>query len=562
MEPKKTDYSIFLSLDQEPPIEFENPFIWIYPSNSSWNDFGLQTECWIKIFENKKVIFRQKARIAFVEKKGSPFKELSAILQERSSSYLEGEHLPIFFTLLGEMQDYRNIVSQLGLEKANKILSQLNDLALIKQTEKNLPWLEKAYSSKQFNDSFIRNSEMFFAFNNAGHILNGLEEERLDTISERLELSFKLDGFENSHFLNFNFDLKSIIPKRICVVIGKNGVGKSQSLSKLVSAALIGDTEIFRDEQKQRPMISRILAMSTPGETAHTFPTIRKGTKHKILYRRLRLSRGSTGTSAVGIADLLTQLSRTRESIAGKTRWDLFMNSIDKVFQINDIAIPLKKIDLFDSDENTEIEEVTFNFPDINAASLDDFVDGNESRILHLRPRLDLKKDPLILANGKAHPMSSGQISFFRFALQACLYIENGTLVLIDEPETHLHPNLISDFVEILDEILLLTGSIAIIATHSAYFVREVPRSQVNVLNDKIVNKQKFISCEQPRLKTFGADIGAISHFVFGDNFRNALLDKVIEKLKGENNLEQLENELSTEMIMALRREISEAGIP
>lgn len=560
MDLKNFDYSICLSLDPPPTIERKEPFIWIYPGSSSWNDFGLQTECWITVFEDGTRIFKENAKLAFVKKGSSPFVVLKTMLNEAGKDYLEGENLPTFFVLMGGMQDYRNIVSQLGLEKANQILSQLNDLALIKHSEKNPPWLEKAYSSKAFNDSFIRSSETFFAFNNAGHILNGLEEERLDVVSDELELIFKLDGFENNHVLNFRFDPSSIIPKRISVIIGKNGLGKSQSLAKLVSAALTGDTAVFRDGREKRPMISRILAMSTPGETAHTFPTVRKGTKHKILYRRLRMSRGSTGTNSPGIADLLTQLSRSYESIGENDRWDLFINSISKVFEVKAIVIPLKKEDTQEKPTGftPKGKTYTYSFPHLNAAGLNDFRGNAEGRILALRPRLDFKKDPQILFGEKAYPMSSGQLSFFRFALQACLYIENGTLVLIDEPETHLHPNLISDFVEILDEILRLTGSAAIIATHSAYFVREVPRSQVLVLNERIIDDRKYVTCENPRLKTFGADVGAISHFVFEDDLRVALMDNVVAKLNIENNLDELEGELSTEMIMALRREIAE----
>src|SRR5690606_7633588 len=93
-------------------------------------------------------------------------------------------------------------------------------------------------------------------------------------------------------------------------------------------------------------------------------------------------------------------------------------------------------------------------------------------------------KGPVRIVGGNAVSLSSGQLSLFRFALQICLHIENGTLLLLDEPETHLHPNFITELVDLLDSILEQTGSLAIVATHSAYFVREVPREQVLVIKE------------------------------------------------------------------------------
>ncbi|MBF4349710.1 AAA family ATPase, partial [Vibrio anguillarum] len=78
------------------------------------------------------------------------------------------------------------------------------------------------------------------------------------------------------------------------------------------------------------------------------------------------------------------------------------------------------------------------------------------------------------------------------------------SFVLLDEPETHMHPNMIADFVGLLDQLLEDTGSQALIATHSAYFVREISREQVHVL---LKNESDEISIVSPRLRTFGADI-------------------------------------------------------
>lgn len=82
------------------------------------------------------------------------------------------------------------------------------------------------------------------------------------------------------------------------------------------------------------------------------------------------------------------------------------------------------------------------------------------------------------------------------------MHIENGSLLLIDEPETHLHPNFISLIISALHKILTATGSYSIISTHSVYIVREVPQDQVIILErgekNNVVqnNRNDYIRCK------------------------------------------------------------------
>ncbi len=64
---------------------------------------------------------------------------------------------------------------------------------------------------------------------------------------------------------------------------------------------------------------------------------------------------------------------------------------------------------------------------------------------------------------------------------------------------------------EILDNLLQSTRSIAVIATHSAYVVRETPRERVNILT--LENREIVI--DTPRMQTFGATIDSISPIRF-----------------------------------------------
>lgn len=45
--------------------------------------------------------------------------------------------------------------------------------------------------------------------------------------------------------------------------------------------------------------------------------------------------------------------------------------------------------------------------------------------------------------------------------------VEEKTLVLLDEPEEHLHPPLVSAFIRTLSDLLIYRNGVGIVATHS-----------------------------------------------------------------------------------------------
>ncbi|USN56073.1 MAG: AAA family ATPase [Candidatus Peribacteria bacterium] len=59
------------------------------------------------------------------------------------------------------------------------------------------------------------------------------------------------------------------------------------------------------------------------------------------------------------------------------------------------------------------------------------------------------------------------------------------SLLLFDEPETHLHPNMIFRLMKVLNKILETYDSYAIIATHSAIVIQQIPSKHVMVLKNE-----------------------------------------------------------------------------
>ncbi|EIL3306031.1 AAA family ATPase [Escherichia coli] len=517
--------------------------IYIYPSNSNWNDFKYKTHALASVFSQGRHIFKGEL--------------LSAVLADDSNHQLEyigianrignKSDLTItdnsYFSLFPSIRIYRNLVRDVGVDEAMKILHSLNDIVYISEYERKSKLLKEALKSDVFQKSFMRNAESFFAFNHAADIFRGLDFEELNYISHELKLKFSLDGFNNFHEIDLKFKSDGIIPKRINIFIGENGLGKSQALNHFVKAALQlrGFSDCLHDisnGHEQRPMINRLLAIGTPGETSNTYPS--DSIKNpKLYYRRLLLTRN--GRHSIGKS--LVQLARMDESIKNMARWDIFIEAISIALPIDNIVIPLSN--------------AGFNVNSIPLTQLKN--SWNEEKQLDIWSNIEDNVEPRIAGDEGVYPMSSGQLSYFKFALLACLYIENGSFVLLDEPETHLHPKLISDFVTLLDNILERTGSFAIIATHSVYFVREVTREQVHVFKR---DANKLIHILSPRLKTFGANIGDISYFVFEEGISNSLSKKIVKKanetgLKFQEIKSAYADELPTEMLQEIKMDIN-----
>lgn len=90
--------------------------------------------------------------------------------------------------------------------------------------------------------------------------------------------------------------------------------------------------------------------------------------------------------------------------------------------------------------------------------------------------------------------------------------VEERSLVLLDEPEAHLHPPLLSAFTRALSDLLRNRNGVAIIATHSPVILQEVPRSCAY----KLRRSGFELVAERPDIETFGENVGVLTREVFG----------------------------------------------
>lgn len=108
--------------------------------------------------------------------------------------------------------------------------------------------------------------------------------------------------------------------------------------------------------------------------------------------------------------------------------------------------------------------------------------------------------------------MSAGHALVLLTISKLVARVEEKTIVLLDEPESHLHPPLLSAFTRALSQLLHSRNGLAIVATHSPVVLQEVPQSCVTV----ITRAPLAVSAERPGIETFGENVGVLTREVFG----------------------------------------------
>ncbi|XXZ47451.1 AAA family ATPase (plasmid) [Streptomyces cavourensis] len=122
------------------------------------------------------------------------------------------------------------------------------------------------------------------------------------------------------------------------------------------------------------------------------------------------------------------------------------------------------------------------------------------------------------------------------------------TLVLIDEPEAHLHPPLLSTFVRTLSELLRDRNGLAVIATHSPVVLQETPREAVWALR----RAGDDLRVDHPEIETFGENVGVITREIFGLEVRRTGFNRLIQLLADEGMsfeeiIEEFDDQLGAE---------------
>lgn len=127
---------------------------------------------------------------------------------------------------------------------------------------------------------------------------------------------------------------------------------------------------------------------------------------------------------------------------------------------------------------------------------------------------------------------SSGQLQLFMLITFLFSKITYDSLLIIDEPEVHLHPRAIKDLFKLLINLLGLFQSYCIVSTHSPLVVREMLGKFVYLMR----RDDKALMLGKIGFETLGEDISVLYDEIFGYEEDTTYLGKKIAKLKAKGN--------------------------
>lgn len=107
--------------------------------------------------------------------------------------------------------------------------------------------------------------------------------------------------------------------------------------------------------------------------------------------------------------------------------------------------------------------------------------------------------------------LSTGHKAIVNIVTQLISHLQPYSLVLFDEPESHLHPPLLSSLLQAIQLILESLDSICIVATHSPVVVQEISSDQVHLMR-RVGTATRITS---PPIETFGENVGTLTSEVF-----------------------------------------------
>lgn len=551
---------------------FLNDVICISPDyrQKGFNDFGYQ-------FSAIATILIQGHRFeyeiyALPMTDGQAAKNISRYVQEEDN-FGVGEHGfadrdgSDLVTLLSDPQEYCRAYEELGHRTFNQFMRSICEVGYLKRFGYAARILNNLDQDERFRLSVLRNDLAYQSYR-MGYFcaanLPSVEDTKLP-----FSLAISVPGYANPHFIAIDYVESEIVDDRIHTFVGINGSGKTQCLAGLVSGlctkinrrvAVSRRSKLYtyddwpKTEARRRylgneniawralPLYSNVLVYSS--DTDNVFPkTVSALGAFNYQYADLNALRNKIAPEATLLIDLLRDPTRLR---GNQTRLNLLRAGLEDIIPLDKLVIPI--LSPLDGQE-------IIRMPDGELWAYLDSPRG-EMKTLEFYAAIDRDRKLSFYDDGEIVPLSSGQNSIFRCCVHLASSVRSGSLIILDEPETHLHPNWITAFIRFLYRILKGTNSVAIIATHSAYVVRELP-SHCNhlfrVFDDRSVEVTEVYE------PTLGASISSISEIVFGDSLADAYYEEITENLASSGKsldyiIEHYGSLLSVDMLSKVRR--------
>jgi predicted ATPase len=498
---------------------------YLLPDN--WDDFGYKTLFSLNVFDE------QGNEHSIGDVKVGVIGQTEGWIQELIPQQFDV--LPDGFYSLGQDADYyRNIKNMLTDKMVTNVLTALGDVA---HNSNQLPFVE---NEQAFTNSITRSVNRATIEQQFQRILRG--EAPLTSY----DFFYEKATTEHHSGIKVEFQVKPNTKpsSNIHILIGPNGVGKTTLLNKMVDALLPDrgtpeETGYFATLSKRPKLFGQakqtllsddyfagVVSVSFSAFDPFTPPADQPNANAgmRYYYVGLKQSVAQQAQNEWGLKnkddlclELTTSLKLCFALTAKRDRW---VNAVRKL-------------------------ESDFNFADMDLCQLiGDYLN-------------DISQDKVQFsgtASALFDRMSSGHAIVLLTITRLVETVEEKTLVLLDEPESHLHPPLLSAFTRALSDLLVNRNGLAIIATHSPVVLQEVPKSCVSILS-----RTRLIgNAERPDIETFAENVGILTREVFRleatkSGYHDLLASSVAEGKTYEEIEAEYQHQLGFEGKVALR---------
>ncbi|GMK40556.1 hypothetical protein PCCS19_36120 [Paenibacillus sp. CCS19] len=418
------------------------------------------------------------------------------------------------FFSVGQDVDYYSNLNKLAGDTRHGILAALNDIALKPDV------YERVRLNRVVRVSLLRDVRKVSIEGQYRRLANG------DARLTRYEFTYrgpKVKGVNERLELSFDVKPKSNPPSNVHVVIGRNAVGKTHLLNNMIKSLIDNNANrasvgYFVSTQQENPEVEEIFAnvvFVSFSAFDITEPVHEQKDKSMgIQFSYIGLKQVKKGLPPKSPDKLKKEFGKSLyacKSSSKITRWlrAVEMLNADPIFQEANISSILED----QPDEDTEVL-----YKDLVQSDDKGWISPEDKRLMQR-------------AESFFHRLSSGHKIVLLTLTRLVETVEERTLVLLDEPEAHLHPPLLSAFTRALSDLLVSRNAVGIIATHSPVIVQEVPKSCVW----KLRRSGLEVSASRSEIETFGENLGSLTREIFELEVTYSgfykMLDKAVEDL-------------------------------
>ena len=521
--------------------------------NSDWDDYGYKLVLNFTIWEQT------------FELRVNPKNNLSMDYLKSG----EGEYPDEDFCSLGEVAYYEFLKKYLSYKNRQKWFTRSRDLAY------NTSVLEKfaiEYSKKSdlhgqtldftppnseyhsfLYSSFLRTTtlkeikEVFhpltvFGYSNSTVHYSGDGKNIIQAVDDRetsINYSFKEDGIDKGA-LNFKKNRKSKLPMNVYAVVGGNGSGKSYKINQIISEHMAGDKKFSQILHFSLSPFDNIINFDKDGSRKEISDK-GKDSDGEIIYEKV-------GFVSVKYPPILEVLKKAEALALTDVKKYLYQKSSKYLVAENTLKegfegkISIKEsfsyyiqnllIDLIASEDKLKMWGDCLNFFTFESW-VDDIINAFQDR--------NISKNDI----EKIDTLSSGQATILLYITKLISSINQGSLVIFDEPETFMHPPMVKAFIRAVSELVDNNKAFCLMATHSPVIIQEIPHCNVYKLdsNHELTNIY---------YKTYGQNLDTLYKNIYGvelqqtgyNSFFNDRKEEIIGE--GQNDLEDI-NLLSSE---------------